>query len=96
MPTITLTFASISELEAFRSQGQTAQSKTNKLFVVEINYIESTYIGGIFSTLSEAYRYYKDVCKTHYNDPNYEILIMEWDLDNQCGVYLRNTDLEVD
>lgn len=91
MPTITLTFNSISEMESFRSQGQTVQPKTNsgKLFVVEVNYIEDTYVAGIFYTLSEAYRYYREVCKTHYNDPNYDILVMEWDLDNQCGTYLE-------
>lgn len=85
---ITITFESISELESFRSQGQTAQSKTNIVYVVQMHYDESTYLGGIFDTLDNAQKCYKDLCKTHNDDPNWSVHILEWNMSEQSALYI--------
>jgi hypothetical protein len=96
MAKITIQFDSISEMESFRSQGQTAQSKTNTVFVVETNYDESTWINGIFNTLDKACKCYRDAIKTYEGNKNCNVNIMEWSLDMQCGKYLKGADLDID
>lgn len=88
MAKVTIQFDSISEMESFRSQGQTAQSKTNIVYVVQMYYDESTYLSGIFDTLDKARKHYKCLCETHDDDPNWNVNILKWDMSKQSGLYI--------